>query len=106
MSAVERYGQQLGETLADAGVQLALSVVEQDGWVESARAAIEDLAASCLEFDADSVRWRAGSPPSPATMGAVFREAHQRGLIEVSGYRTATRLQRHGSLVRVWRGKR
>ena len=104
-SSIRRYSAQLGQTLAEVGTQLALSMVDDD-WIEGARQAIEELAESGFEFDADDLRWRAGSPPSPAAMGAIFREAHQRGLIEVSGYKTATRLQRHGSLVRIWRGKR
>jgi hypothetical protein len=106
VNSVQRYTAEIGQTLADVGTQLALAVVDETEWVEAARRAIEELATGGMEFDADDVRRLAGEPPTPAVIGAVFREAHKRGLIRVSGYRTATRMQRHGSIVRIWRGER
>ncbi len=92
----------MGEALAAAGQQLALSV--DPDWNDAAWSALVQLAQTRQPFTADHVRFKVGSPPTLGAMGAVFREASVRGLIAVAGYRSASRIQRHGSLVRSWKG--
>lgn len=80
-----------------------------DGWNETLLdQVIEQLAAEGHPFTADHVRDpRFGLDPAAARhgdLGAAFRRARARGLVEVVGYRTSTHRPRHGGLIRVWVG--
>lgn len=75
-------------------------------WAQEARDVLELLGASGLEFTADDLHERIGSPGSNGALGAVFRTGRQDGLIRLVGYRPSRRLQRHGSVVGVWVGTR
>lgn len=75
------------------------------GWLPIAAEVIEELAAAGEEFSAENVRARAGSPVSPALVGAAFKIARLRGVIEPAGLATAQRAVSHGRLLRTWRGR-
>lgn len=90
-----------GERLADRGAAAAARA-DGGGWVDGAVETIRRLEPGDL-IDAEGLRWLAGDPPSPGAMGGAFRTARRQGLIVVDGYRAATRISRHGGLVRVWR---
>lgn len=68
---------------------------------------IETLAASGVDFAADHSAFDAvPEPPSPNHLGALFRVACCRGLIECVGMRPSSKPSRRGGLLRVWRGVR
>lgn len=75
-------------------------------WRLACEHAIADLAASGREFTADDVTDRIGPALGSATggMGAMFRKMVTAGVIQPVGYRQSRRAERHGSVVRVWRG--
>ena len=86
----------------------ATKVATSDGWwVDCADRALTWWAQSGMEFTVDDIEIL-GVPPAdhPNRVGALFRSASQRGVIEPVGYRNSTRPSRHGSVIRVWRGKR
>lgn len=98
---LERYVRGLSDRVADVGMQAALW--DRD-WAEEAREAVELLAAEGLEFSADDLHERVGSPSSNGALGAVFQTAARDGLIRLVGYRRSRRLSRRGSVVGVWVG--
>jgi hypothetical protein len=93
-----------GRRRRDDGMRAALHSSDI-GWKSAAESAIRELAATGLEFDAEDVRARVGViASSPQALGAFFNAARRAGTIEPVGYRTATRPERHGGLLRTWRG--
>lgn len=61
-------------------------------------------AATGEKFTSEDVRELAGDPPSPGAMGARFAAAASARIIKQVGWRTATRPQLHGHVLRQWRG--
>jgi len=96
----------LGSRLADVGAQRTLWDPAAADWADTAMTVLEHLAAAGVEFDAEDVRRRAGEPPSPGAIGAVFRLAARRGLIQRVDVRRSGRVRRRGGLIFVWRGQR
>jgi hypothetical protein len=104
VAQLQDYRQRLiGDGAALHGQQLALSV--SDEWPELAAASIRRHAATGFDFTSDDVIAECGSPPSNGTAGAVFGAALRRGDIEPVGYTTSRRLNRHGGVQRLWRGR-
>lgn len=67
--------------------------------------ALLELARTRAAFTADDMpQTGAPEPDNPGRMGALFRTAHRKGLIEPVGYQPSAREGRNGSVVRVWRG--
>jgi chloramphenicol 3-O-phosphotransferase len=75
-------------------------------WVSQARHAMAEFVSDGKTFTADDLILAIGMPPghSHNAVGAVVRQAHREGWIEVAGTRSSTRPDRHGGLVRAWRG--
>lgn len=99
---LEEYRVGLVETVREVGQQRSLW--DRD-WRQAALEEIERLAADGRDFGADDVVAEVGQPDSPGAVGAAFSRAAKAGLIRVVGYTTSRRIGRHGSLVRVWRGR-
>lgn len=99
--------QELAEARArrDSGQQHAEWALDSR-WRVAAEEVIADLARDGVEFTADDVTDRIGPALGSATggMGAMFRKMVTAGVIECVGYRQSRRVERHGSVVRVWRG--
>lgn len=102
MTTVREYAAEVGNAVAHAGAQMALSVAPD--WVDAAWAALVGLARSGLEFSSDDLIEECPMPSSPGAVGALFRKASAEGLIEVVGVTTSQRLSRHGGVQRIWRG--
>ncbi|MGH2635746.1 MAG: hypothetical protein ACRDHU_06350 [Actinomycetota bacterium] len=85
-----------------------LDPIEDDEWAARATAMIEHLAGTGVEFTAETVRRRVGDPPRGREnlMGACFRAASRRRLIETAGLSRSRRITRRGGLVLAWRGRR
>jgi hypothetical protein len=96
----------LGSRLADVGAQRTLWDPAAADWADVAMTVLEHMAAAGVEFDADELRLRAGEPPSPGAIGAVFRLAARRGIIRRVDVRRSTRVRRRGGFISVWRGRR
>jgi hypothetical protein len=93
-----------GRRRRDDGMAAALHNTDVR-WKAAADQAIRDLAAAGLEFTAEDVRVRVGVLAAPPqALGALFNAARRAGTIVPVGYATATRAERHGGLLRVWRG--
>jgi hypothetical protein len=93
-----------GRRRRDDGMRAALHNTDVR-WRSAADQAIRDLAATGLEFTAEHVRERVGVIAAPPqALGAVFNAARRAGIIVPVGYATATRPERHGGLLRTWRG--
>lgn len=76
-------------------------------WSDGAGRAIEHLAATGRPFGADELfddPFTLPAPPHPSHVGAAFRAAFARHLIEPVGYRGSRRATRHGGVQRVWVG--
>jgi hypothetical protein len=97
---------ELGSRLADVGAQRTLWDPAAADWADVAMTVLETLAAADVDFDADDLRRRAGEPPSPGAIGAVFRLAARRGLIQRVDVRRSGRVRRRGGFIFVWRGRR
>lgn len=102
LEQLRQYGDSMGETLAAAGQQLALSV--DADWNDAAWKVLMDLARAGLPFTSDDVAAVVGPAPSPGAAGALFRAGARSGLIACVGYSVSRRLSRHGGLVRKWQG--
>lgn len=75
-------------------------------WRDGALRAVEHLASTGREFTADDLRdLGVPEPDNSARWGALFLAAARAGTVVCVGARRSTRGPRHGSLVRVWRGK-
>lgn len=93
-----------GRRLRDDGMRTALHASDIR-WKAAAESALSDLAASGVDFTADDLRARVDTLAAPEkALGAIFGAAARRGLIECIGITTSSRPQRHGGLLRVWRG--
>lgn len=81
-------------------------VANWDAWGRDCNGrALLHLARTRLAFTADDMpETGAPEPDARGRMGALFRLAHQQGLIEPVGYQPSAREGRNGSIVRVWRG--
>jgi hypothetical protein len=66
-----------------------------DACVEAVRAAATEYGV----FSTDDLQWPVRGPE----VGAAFSHLRRLGEIEPCGYRTSTRAQSHGRLIRVWR---
>lgn len=76
-------------------------------WKDCAGRALSYWAQAGVEFTAaDVIALGIPEPDSNGRMGALFRAARARGEIEPVGYQPSTQPSRHGSVVRVWRGRR
>ena len=69
-------------------------------WRRDAYAALDQLAASGVDFIVDDLVDRVGKPPRPRQLSGVFAGASVRGDIVQVG----STVSRDGRLVRVWRG--
>ena len=74
-------------------------------WVKRADLAIRLFASGGQPFTAEDVRRHVGDPVHPNAMGARLNAAARKGIIECTGITTATRADRHASVLRVWVGK-
>jgi hypothetical protein len=93
-----------GKRRRDDGMAVALHNTDVR-WKAAADQAIRDLAEAGVEFTAEDVRARVGVLAAPPqALGAVFNAARRAGTIVPVGYATATRAERHGGLLRVWKG--
>lgn len=104
-ATLESYRDEMTTAARSAGETRSLATVDADDWSSAAWDAIVRLAYSGREFTADDVTQAIGAAPSPGAAGAVFRAAARTRLIVAVGVRTSSRLQRHGGLLRVWRGR-
>jgi hypothetical protein len=100
---LESYRTDVTSAVRQAGEQAALSF--DRNWSDEAFEVLERLAVDGIEFTADYLIELFGVPDSAGAVGAVFSKAAKAGLIKVVGYATSRRIGRHGSLVRVWRGR-
>ena len=76
-------------------------------WKDCAGRALAWWAESGQNFTAaDVIALGMPEADSNGRMGALFRAACARGEIEPVGYQPSTQPSRHGSVVRVWRGRR
>jgi hypothetical protein len=98
-----RLGEDDGQARRDRSLRNATGSSGGDWDVNVVVNCIRTLAATGREFTADDVRPLLPSV-GPQTIGAGFRRAVARGLIEPTGYRQSTTPSRHASVVRVWRG--
>lgn len=89
--------------MRDAGMAVA-DANAGDDWKEAADAVIRALAASGAEFSAEDVRLWVGEPPTPNAMGARFMAARKKGILELLGYRQASRASAHARALAVYRG--
>ncbi len=89
---------------AIAGVTRA-AVAADDTWWRAAWRALEHLADGTGVFDAWALtELGVPDPDHPGRWGALFRQAHTRGLIVPVGYRPSKRPGRAGGACRTWRG--
>jgi hypothetical protein len=95
-----------GLRLRDDGMRAALHASDSR-WKVAAEDALADLIASGLEFTADDLRARVGVlASSPNALGALIAKAARRDQIAPTGVTTSTRPERHGGLLRTWKGAR
>jgi hypothetical protein len=95
-----------GRRLRDDGMSAALHASDSH-WKAAAEDALADLIASGLEFTADDLRARVGVlASSPNALGALIAKAARRDQIAPTGVTTSTRPERHGGLLRTWKGVR
>lgn len=93
-----------GRRRQDAGQDAALHGSDVR-WRAAAERVLADLAATGAPFDAEDVRRQVGTlASSPNAIGSLFSRAARAGLIVTVGYRVASRAERAGGLLRVWRG--
>ncbi|GAA3705589.1 hypothetical protein GCM10023081_46970 [Arthrobacter ginkgonis] len=79
--------------------------LEDTTWTEDALQTIESMASvPGNRFTADDLRQRMRPAPHPNHVGAAFRIARGRGLIESQGFGTSHVRSRHGGALRVWIG--
>ncbi len=98
------YRTSLIDGAVDHGVQLALDASRD--WADVAFEEIERLAERGVIFTADDLVLAVGAPDNPKVIGAVFRTASRRGLIEAVGFERSRRIQRHGGWSMRWTGTR
>jgi hypothetical protein len=67
---------------------------------------VRELAATGVEFTAETVRERIGHPLAshPNALGALLGSAARRGEIVAVGFVQATRPEAHARILRSWRG--
>ncbi len=99
-----------GQELAARGIEQAGSghpVSVLVSWQNRARLALLWLCEADSNFSAEDLRraMKDDPPPTANCVGAVFNSAAKDGLIKPAGYGTATRPERHASLIRMWRRK-
>lgn len=76
-----------------------------DWWLSTARRALRTLAATGRTFEAyDLTELGVDDPDHPNRWGALFRAAHNDGLIVPVGYAQSRRPGRSGGATRLWRG--
>lgn len=93
-----------GQRLRDRGeAQLSMASLWDD-WPSRADRAIEYLATTGRDFDAESIRDLCGDPGRPNLLGARILAAARKGIIRRVGFRPATRPEAHARHVAVWRG--
>lgn len=95
-----------GESLRDAGLPQAgsgVAVASFALWHYKALQAIAHLSLADASFSSEDIRRAIGEPPTPNSMGSIFREAYKRGWIVPDGVTIASRPSRHASLLRTWR---
>lgn len=94
-----------GRQLALDGMRAAEAATDV-AWRKACDATIARLAATGEPFTADDVRALVGPPvaASPQAFGARFGAAHRGDVIAPVGFTTSERPERHGGVVRVWRG--
>jgi hypothetical protein len=88
--------------LRDRGMDVALEHVED--WTERAWRIIDMLASTRQVFTSDDLVRRCGVPSSANAVGAIFKQARKRGLIEPVGLGQSTRPGRHAGSIRRWVG--
>jgi hypothetical protein len=93
-----------GQELRDEGIEQASLASLWDDWPKKADRWIEFMAQTGQEFTAEDLRSACGDPSRPAQVGARLLAAARRGLIERVGFAQASRSERHGGWVGVWRG--
>jgi hypothetical protein len=76
--------------------------LDDDGWRDRAKDAIQTLIERDATFTAEDIRELAGDPPEPNDLGPILMTAHKRKIIERVGYQPATRASRAGSINAVW----
>lgn len=98
----------------DAAKAAGMAAVEQSAgqgvdaaWQQEAEQAARQLAASGVEFTAETLCERVGRPVShPNAVGALVSRLARQGVIEAVRFEASTRTERHGNPNRVWRGRR
>jgi hypothetical protein len=99
-----------GEDLRDEAIETVLSADEavHRGYRSTIEKVIDDLIETGEPFTADTVTARLDEDTrtlaSPYLIPALFRVAAQAGRIKVVGYAVSERPQRHGGVLRIWRG--
>lgn len=96
----------MGEAAAlrDAGMHQADLASLWDPWPREADRAIEELARRRVMFTAEDLRAMVGDPDRPGLIGARILAAARAGIIERAGYVQASRPERRGGVVALWRG--
>jgi hypothetical protein len=97
----DSYLRELADQAAETGISNALSA-DLDQWSDEALGWICSLEAG-TEFDADDLRASCSPAPTPALIGAVFRRAAVRGVIEPVDFVRSQSPTRHNSFIRRWR---
>lgn len=99
-----------GENLRDEAIETVLAADEavHRGYRAEVERVLADLIESCREFTADTINRALPDDvrdhASPYLTPAVLRVASQAGRIQVVGYAVSERPQRHGGILRIWRG--
>lgn len=74
-------------------------------WKDCAWRGLEALASTGIPFTANDItELGVPDPDHSSRWGALFRAAHQSGVIKPVGYTQSTRETRHGGIVRLWVG--
>lgn len=80
------------------------AALEDLNWTEDAVDKLAMWAKSGLMFTAADLRNTLRPAPHPNMVGAAFRIAKGRGLIQSVGYEHSTTPSRHGAVLRTWEG--
>lgn len=97
-----------GRARRDEGTERAGSGINgpaASDWRLKAKDALKELAASGTAFSADDVVARAGEPPVPNMLGALFLGAARAASIQAYGFTQSTRPSAHARTQRTWVGR-
>lgn len=83
---------------------MVAAVEHAETWSERAWRILLMLADTRRPFTADVIHELCGAPPSSGAVGALFKAAAQRKVIQAVGLRQSKRDGRHAGLVRAWVG--